>query len=122
MAYDNPIYQTFTANANAAVSATADIFQISGPVGREGRIVAVSLATTTATTVAAAKIEIGTQSDADALGYVAVPITAINSAIQPTKAEINAIDNLEADTVYTVSGNGAATAGALDIAITVAWL
>ena len=121
MAYDDQIFQTFTANANAAVSTAADVFQISGPVGMQGRVVAASLVTTTGTTEAASKLEFGTQADADSLGYLSIPVTAINLAIQPTLAELDAISNLAADTVYTVSGNGAATAGALDIAITVAW-
>ena len=121
MAYDKPIYQTFTANANAAISSAADVFQISGPDGMTGRVVAASLVTTTGTTVAASKLEFGTQADSDALGYLSIPVTAINLAIQPTQTELDAISNLTADTVYTVRGNGAASAGALDIAITVAW-
>ena len=121
MAYDKPIYQTFTANANASVSTAADVFQISGPVGKTGRVVAVSLATSTATTVAASALELGTQADADALGSIAVPITAINLGIQIGQTALDTISDLAADTVYTLRGNGAASAGALDIAVTVAW-
>jgi len=121
MSYDLPIYQTFTANANASVSNAADVFQISGPAGKTGRVVAMSMATSTATTAAASKLELGTQADADALGAFDVAVTAINLAIQPTAAEIRAFDDLAADTVYVLRGNGAATAGALDIALTIAW-
>ena len=119
--YDNPIYQSFTANANAAVSTAADIFQIVGPKGKKGRLVAASFATSTATTTAASAINIGTQADADSLGSFTIPVTAINTAIQPTQAQLDAISEFAADTVYCVSGDGAANAGALDISITIAW-
>jgi hypothetical protein len=121
MSYQDGFKTPVIALANAAVSSAADIAQIVGPTGKKGRIRSVSLVTTTATTAAASAINIGTVADPDAYGIIAVPITAIDTAIQLTKAQLAAILDLPADTVILISGGGEATAGALDIIMDIEW-
>lgn len=121
MGYSDPIYQSYTALNDGAVSTAADVFSIVGPKGKKGKVVALSVVTRVATTVAADALELGTQADADAIGSFAIPITAINLAIQPTYAQLKAFETLAADTPYVLSGGGLATAGNLDITLTVAW-
>ena len=120
--YDSPLYQTIVAKGNAAVSNAADIFQLASPEpGLTGRVVGISAVTTAATTGAAAELRIGTVADPGAYGALAVPATAVDTAIPFTRAVITAIEDLPADTVILISGDGAATAGALDLAFTIAW-
>jgi hypothetical protein len=122
MSYSDPIYQTIVAHANASVSTAADIFQLVSPVpGKQGKVVGVSIVTTTATTDAASTVNIGTVADPDAYGVVDVPIKAVDLAVPVTKEQIEAILPLPADTVILVSGGGEATAGAIDLALTIAW-
>jgi hypothetical protein len=121
MSYYNPIQMTLTALANAAVSAAADIVQFVSPTGKRGRILGVSIVTKVATTDAAAELRIGTVADPDAYGTIAIPITAVDTAIQLTQAQLDAFLELPADTVILISGDGAATAGSLDLAFTIGW-
>jgi hypothetical protein len=120
--YDKPLYQTYTAHANASVSTAADIFQLTSPVpGMVGRIVGVAIVTTTATTAAASAVRVGTVADPDAFAEFAVPVALIDTSVPITNALIRATEDITADTVVLVSGSGAATAGAIDLALTVAW-
>lgn len=120
--YDSPLFQTIPAHADASVSTAADVFQLASPSpGMKGRVLGISIVTTTATTVAAAELLLGTVADPDAYGTIAIPITAIDTQIALTKVQIAAILELPADTVLLLSGDGAATAGALDIALTIGW-
>jgi hypothetical protein len=121
MSYSDGIKTPVVALANASVSTAADIAQIVGPVGKKGRIRAVSIVTTTATTDAISNINIGTVADPDAYGVIAIPITAIDLAVQVTAAQLAAILDLPADTVILISGGGEATAGAVDLALDIEW-
>lgn len=122
MSYSDPFSRmSLVAHANAAVSTAADIFQFASPAGKKGRVIAASIVTTTATTDAAAEVLIGTVADPDTYATIAIPITAIDTAIQLTAAQLAAFVDLPADTVILVSGDGAATAGALDIILDIAW-
>ena len=122
MSYSDPIYMSYVAPANAAVSTEADIFSFIGPAGKTGRVVACSLVTTTATTAAAAALSIGIKGgDEDVIGQIAVPITAIDTKIPVSLTQIAALGQLAADTAYWLHGGGEATAGALDICLTIAW-
>jgi len=122
MSYGDPIYQTITAHANTAISTLADIFQFASPVpGKQGRVVGLSIVTTTANTSAAGNLLLGTVADTDAYGTIEVPVLAVDKAHAVTLAELVAIESLPADTVILLSGDGAGTGGAIDIALTIAW-
>lgn len=123
MSYSDPIVRTpIVALANASVSSAADVAQVASPrPGMKGRVVGVSLVTKVATTVAASQLLLGTQADPDAYGTIDVPVTAIDTQISLTEAQIDAFSDLPADTVITLSGDGAATAGSLDIFMDIVW-
>lgn len=122
MAYDKPIYQTIVAAANASLSSAADVFMGQGPAGKTGRIVHASMVMTTANSTAAAGLDFGTVADDDAYGTLSTAaVQADNSAVVATAAELQAFTDLPADTVFLISGDGAGTAGAADISVTIAW-
>ena len=120
--YDHPIQQTIVAKSNAAISTLADIFQVASPVaGKKGRVVGISICTTVANTTAAGNILFGTVAATDAYGSIPVPITAIDTAVPVTKAQLAALLDLPADTLCLISGDGLGTAGVIDLAITIGW-
>jgi len=119
--YDEPIYTSFSAAGNAAISTTADIFQFVGPTGMTGRVVAMSIVLKTKNETAAGNLRIGIPADTDLYGTFEIPITAIDLAVQPTAAELAAFTDLPADTVITIDGDGLGTTGTIDLVITVAW-
>lgn len=120
--YDKPMYQTIVAAGNAAISTTADIFQFQSPApGLQGRVVGVSAVTKVATTGQAGLLQFGIPGNTDLYGTLTIPVTLIDTAIQFTQAELDVIENLPADTVITVDGNGGCDAGSLDLAITIGW-
>jgi hypothetical protein len=121
MSYESPIYESYTVLANASLSTAAVAKRLIGPSGKTGRVVAASCVTTTATTVAASEIRVGTAADPDAFFAMAVPVTAINLGVVASKAELDAGSLITPDTLIQISGDGGATAGAADITITVAW-
>lgn len=122
MSFSNPIEVTYTAAANASLSTAAVAKRIIGPKGKRGRIRSAAVITTTATTVAASAVQVGPAGGTatECLDMV-VPVTAINLGVSATQAEISAGADLAADTVYEISGDGGASAGAGDITITVGW-
>ncbi len=120
--YDNPIYITYTAAANAALSTAADIFLGQGPPGKKGRIVHASMVMTTANTTAAAGLDFGTVADDDAYGtLLTAAAQGDNTAVVATDAQLAAFETFPADTVFLISGDGAGTNGAADITVTIAW-
>ena len=119
--YDKPIYQSFAVHANAAISTTADIFQFVGPKGMTGRIVAMSIVLKTKNETAAGNLRIGIPADTDKYGTFEIPITAIDLAVQPTQAELDAFTDLPADTVITIDGDGLGTTGTIDLIVTIMW-
>ncbi len=116
------IYATYGVAASGVLSTAAVARRIIGPPSLTGRIVAASAIITTGTTDAASAIKVGPAGGTagDSL-TMSVPILAANAGHQATISELRAGGQLSADTVYEVSGDGAATAGAADIDITVAW-
>ena len=121
MAYDKPLVETYRYLANASLSTAAVAGRIIGPKGKTGKVLNCSVVTTTATTVAASELRIGTAADPDAVMALAVPVTAINLGVVATEAACRAAAVIAADTIYQISGDGGATVGAGDITVTVGW-
>lgn len=121
MAYDQPLVETFRWLANGSVSTAAGVGYIHGPDGKQGRVLNFSAITTTATTVAASKLLLGTDADADAICTLDVPVLAVKKPAVMSAGDIMDAPLLDADTVYLVSGDGGATAGAVDITLTIGW-
>jgi len=118
MSYANPTTVGYRFPA-ATLSSAAVIGRIQAPDGKKGRVVDVSLVTTTATTVAACTVTIGTGADADAYATQAVPVTAINLGVQGTTAVYN--HEIPEDTLVLVTAGGECTAGAGDVTVIIDW-
>jgi hypothetical protein len=103
------------------VSGGAVIGRVQGPAGKVGRVVGFEYILTTGVTVAAAGITVDTNAGLTAPFTTSMPIAAINTGGAATEAELKAGDELPADTVVEIADDGAATAGAADIALTIAW-
>lgn len=119
--YDHPLQITYKFPASAVLSTAGVAGRLIGPAGKRGRVLGCQGILTTATTGAASQILVGTAADPDANLVVDVPVQAINTGVQASDANIRAGALLDADTVYQVSGDGAATAGAADITLVVGW-
>jgi hypothetical protein len=119
--YDNPIIETLSLKAFAGVSSAAVGQRFVGPPGKTGRILGASVVTTTATTVAASLVRVGTGAAPAAALSLTVPILAINLHHQATQAEVDAGADIAADTLYQIDGDGLATAGAVDVQVIIAW-
>mgnify|MGYP001821412841 CR=1 FL=1 len=102
------------------VSGGAVVGRVQGPAGKVGRVVGFEYILTTGVTVAAAGITVG-ENGAAAPFTTSMPIAAINTGGAATKAQLKAGSELPADTVIEIADDGAATAGAADIALTVQW-
>ena len=120
MSYDNPIYQTYTLDS-ATLSAAADLLEVIGPKGKQGRLVAIGAVVTTDTTVAASLVLVGIAADKDKYGTLSVPIIAAGNGY-------NAMTDLTSDTILIakdtpliIGSDGGCTAGAATITVTVAW-
>lgn len=120
MAYDKPVHATYTLAAKD-ISSAATLMTVVGPKGKQGRLMGITTALTTATTGAASEIRVGNGSDADKFGTLSVPVAAIGSVAND--ATINAVDDnlMPADTAVVIASDGGSTAGAADIAVHIAW-
>ncbi len=120
MAYHDPVHATYTLPA-ASLASAATLLSVTGPAGKKGRLVGITGVVTTGVTDAAAAVTVGTDADADAYGSLSVPVgaagTSANDAtVQPADANL-----IPADSVVEIAADGAATAGAADIAVHIAW-
>jgi len=120
MTYATPIYTTHNVNA-ATLSTAAELIQLAGPYGKKGRVVGVSCVVTTAVTVAANSINVGSTSDADAYATLSVPISSPD-AVANNPTILTDDDNLiPANGAVVVSTGGEATAGAGSVTVVIAW-
>ena len=73
--YDKPIYMTYQLDA-ASLTSDADLLTVSGPYGKQGRVVAVTAVVTTGVTVAAAAVNVGSLTDDDDYAVLSVPVSS----------------------------------------------
>jgi len=108
----------------ASVASAATIGRITGPEGMSGEITSVSAICTTQITVAAGQLNLGNGSDADKYGTFSVPLTAANARVDgsysPTWVR-GVKQKIDIDEVLLVAADGAPTAGAATIFITIEW-
>lgn len=116
--YDHPFQVTYKFPAAALSGGAATFGRFIGPKGKTGRLLSLTTINTTGVTVASATVIVGA---AGVYGTVTVPISAINLGLSATDAQIKAATLIPADTVITVGTSGAATAGAVDVTISVGW-
>lgn len=119
--YANPIYTTHSLAAVSFTGAAGAKMNVSGPAGKVGRIVGLSVNLTTATTVAASGLKVGTIADDDAYATLAVPIAAINTVLTGMVDLQSDTNLIPADSGVVVTGNGGSTAGAGTVTLIIAW-
>lgn len=120
MDYENPIVQTYVLE-KATLSTAAELGGFAGPAGKTGRIESISVAVTTATTVAATVVSVGDGTDVDKYGTLSVPIASAD-AVANASVSLTTDDNLiPADSFVAVDTDGGCTAGAGTITVIVAW-
>jgi len=120
MTYDNPIITTHNVNA-ATLSTAAELMQIAGPAGKQGRVIDVTCVVTTGVTVAANNINVGSTTDGDAYATLEVPISAAD-AVANGATILSDDDNLiPADSAVVVATGGECTAGAGSVTVVIAW-
>ena len=118
MSYSTPTTATYRFPA-AVLSSAAIVGRIQAPAGMRGRVVDVSCVTTTATTVAACTVDIGTSGAVAAYGTQTIPVTAINLGVNGFVGV--AQHEIPEGTLVEVSANGECTAGAGDLLIIIDW-
>jgi len=117
--YDQGIRRTYEVAA-AAIAGGGTLLTIRGPKGLTGRIEDVTTRVTTALTVADSVLTIGA---AGVNLSTILPFTgsAIGDREAPTKAQLVAGADIEADVDTIVASDGGSAAGAGDITVTVIW-
>jgi len=118
MSYENPLTAVYRFPA-ATVSSAAVVGRIVGPLGKRGRVVGVGSVVTTNVTAAAANINIGSATDADAYGTSAIPISSANAVANAFTPVYN--HEIPANEVVNVAAGGESTAGAADLLVMVDW-
>ena len=121
MSYSNPLTCTYVLKAVVLTGGATTLFQFKGPAGKKGALVDVSAVSTTAVTVAATNVTVGSVGTTNKYGTLALPVAAIGSAYNG--ATVAAVDSnvMPANTTVVIATSGAATAGAADVAVTINW-
>lgn len=120
MAYDNPTTVTYHVEA-ATVSTAATLIRGVGPSGLKGRIVDIGFVTTTATTVAATELRVGTVADPDAYAILSVPVQVAAVVTNGATSYTTPANLIPADTYFALATDGGSTAGAGTITLTIDW-
>lgn len=118
MSYDNGTMSVYRFPA-ASVIAAATLGRIIGPRGKKGRLVEISYIVTTGVTVAASNVIVGLAGTLAAYGTRAVAVAAADTG--NNGATLVADHSIPANTIVTVGSAGGATAGAVDILVTILW-
>ena len=118
MSYANPTTVGYRFPA-AVLSSAAIVGRIQGPDGYKGRVVDVSVVTTTATTANPCTVDVGLTGDVDAYATQTIPVTAVNLGVQGNVSVYN--HEIPEGTLVEVSANGECTAGAGDLTVIIDW-
>lgn len=120
--YANPLVTTYTVPGANFVSTAAIDLRVGGPAGKRGRVVAISCAISTAVTVAASSVTVGTVADPDAYALLPIPISSANTVQNADLAIYTDDDNLiPADSIVHIGNSGGSTAGVGEVFVTIAW-
>tara|TARA_R110000851_G_scaffold121083_1_gene249584 strand:- start:526 stop:891 length:366 start_codon:yes stop_codon:yes gene_type:complete len=120
MSYDNPLTITYQVQA-ATVSTAATLIRGVGPKGLKGRLVDIGFVTTTATTDAATELRVGTVADPDKYGILSVPVQSAAAVTNGASKYTTTSNLIPADTYFALASDGASTAGAGTILVTIDW-
>jgi hypothetical protein len=102
-------------------STAANDLQICGPKGKVGRVVEISAMLTTAVTVAASTVLVGTASDTDAYASLTVPIQAINTTVVGADIYTDDDNLIPANSRVVIGNGGGSTAGVGTVTVIIAW-
>lgn len=101
---------------------TAAVFgRIAGPLGKKGRLISIGTVITTATTVAASELRVGTITDPDAYGTQAVAVLSADALVNVFVDLTTDANLITENTVVELSSDGGATAGDGDIVVYINW-
>jgi len=118
--YANALRETYRYPA-ASLASAAVVGRFIGPAGKTGRVVNVAHVVTTDVTVAAGAVTVDTNAGLTSPVSHTVPVSAANAAVAVPYASLKGQTELPADTVVEVQADGAPTAGAADLVVTVDW-
>ena len=118
--YDNPIHITYSLRA-ASVIADANLLDVVGPPGKKGRLVSIATVVTTGVTVAASTVVVGTDATNALYGSLAIPVSAADAVANNATISTSDSNEMPADTRFVIGSGGGATAGAVNLDVTVAW-
>lgn len=119
--YDKPLRETYSALAVDLTSAAVEQ-TILGPAGMQGRVVNISGFLTTGATVAASTVTVGPNAAATPV-TLDVAIAAINTGTAIPRANSSMLNQtlLAADTEVEIASGGEATAGVMNVTVTIEW-
>ena len=129
MSYSDGIQQTYFFGAFAGVSSAGQSSdKISGPPGLTGRVIAMNAIANVATTVAASSFTLRDNvTTTNIYASLAVPVTLIevgitsSMVIDDTGDSATHVGRIAAGTALELNGDGGATAGNLDVWVTIEW-
>lgn len=122
MSYANGIQSSHTViGMDLTGGANVDIADLVGPDEMDGRVSAISAFITTAITVAASTIDVGTTADPDGYAFLAAPVQVIDTVIA-AKAVDGALGNrIPAGTPFEIGNSGGSTAGIVNVTVFMEW-
>lgn len=122
MSYSNGIQASHTViGMDLTGGANVDIADLVGPNGMDGRVSEISFFITTAVTVAASSVDVGTTADPDGYATLAVPIQAIDTAVEAKLTDGALGNRIPADTPFEIGNAGGATAGVGNATVFIEW-
>jgi len=119
MSYENATTVNYRLSAAALTGGAGVLDKIIGPAGKAGRLVSITSIVTTNVTVAAAAVLVGISGDTAKFGTASVPISTAGAGLNAFTA--GGTNEIPADTVIEIGTDGAATAGAADVDVTIDW-
>lgn len=121
MSYSDPVRVTYTQKGVDFTGSAATDLKVAGPSGMVGRVVSVSVGITTAVTVAASTVLVGTVADTDAYASLAVPVKAINTTANNPTIYTDDDNLIPADSLVVIGNGGGSTAGVGDVSVVIDW-
>lgn len=118
--YDQPIQISYRFET-LTLSSAATIARLSGPAGREGRVLAITGVITTGTTTNPTVVTVDTVAGLTNPPSVSVPVLSADAPFGSTQALTEGADALPADTEIILVTDGGAATGAADVTVTVGW-
>ncbi len=118
--YDSPMLITYGLKA-ASVAAAAELLDLVGPVGLQGRVVAINTVITTATTVAVSDLSVGITGTLKKFATQVIAVLVVDSVVNAFTNFASDSNLMPADTRAVISSGGGATAGIVDFTILIGW-